>query len=339
MPTTFGNLLLAPEAMSTTTAYLQRQKFLPVPLHTLCVTGELPVDIYLCQGRDDAPVLFRRRNIEIPPDEFPKLLESGIETVFISRDHVEVYQQHLEDNVAVIIANESLPLERRLQFLGDTGRSILHEVFQADQLDQTLEAVDDLSNHMVELFAGNEVAVSDLFSVLRHDYHTYTHSYNVASYAMLLGKELGFSSDEKLRSLSVGGLLHDLGKLKIPRTILNNKGRLDNQDWDIIRRHPFDGFVALVNRPEVSRDQLMMVYQHHERIDGSGYPVGLIGDEIHPFARICSVVDVFDALTSSRPYRIANTTNEALETLDRLANDKLDAEMVQCWKALMKKRS
>lgn len=294
----------------------------------------MPVDIYLKQDKDTAPVLFRRRHIDIAGDELATLLESGIETVYVPRDQAEDYQNHLQDNVASIIANDELPLNDRLQFLGDTGRSMLREVFQTGQLDETITKVGELSTYMTSLISENEVVVTELFDVLRHDYHTYTHVYNVASYSLLLAKGLGVSDEKELRDISMGGLLHDLGKLRIPLHILNKKQRLSDAERAIIQRHPTDGFIELAAREDITESLLMMVYQHHEKLDGSGYPVGVEGDEIHFYAKVCSVVDIFEALTSNRPYRNPASKKEALEILEGLTPNKLDLEMVQCWKAL-----
>lgn len=321
--------------MSTATDVAsQRRNFLPVPLHTLCLTGTLPVDIYLGQEKESAPVLFRRRHIDIAGDELSTLLESGIETVYVPREQAEDYQNHLQNNVVSIIANHDLPLTDRLQFLGDTGRSMLREVFKGGQLDETIKQVGELSTYMSTIISENEVVVSELFDVLRHDYHTYTHVYNVASYSLLLAKGLGVSDEKELRDISMGGLLHDLGKLRIPLRILNKKERLTDTEWAIIQRHPTDGFIDLAVRDDMTEAQLMMVYQHHEKLDGSGYPVGIGGNELHFYAKVCAVVDIFEALTSNRPYRNPATKNEAMEILEGLTPKKLDQEMVQCWKAL-----
>ncbi len=323
------------EAMSTASVVANhRRNFLPVPLHTLALTGTLPVDIYLGQDKDAAPVLFRRRHIDIAGDELSTLLESGIETVYVPCDQTDDYQKHLQNNLTSIIANHDLPLTQRLQFLGDTGRTMLREVFQSDQLDETVKQVGELSSFMTSIISENEVVVAELFDVLRHDYHTYTHVYNVASYCLLLAKGLGVSDEKELRDISMGGLLHDLGKLRIPLHILNKKERLTDTEWAIIQRHPTDGFIELAVREDLTEAQLMMVYQHHEKLDGSGYPVGIGGDEIDFYAKVCAVVDIFEALTSNRPYRNPATKGEALDILEGLTPNKLDQEMVQCWKAL-----
>jgi len=323
--------------MSPSTSTATRQKFLPVPLALLCLTSELPVDVYWSLYPGAEPVLLRGQNIELADDEFSKLLASGVDTVYVPRDQSDVFQKHLQANVRNIIVNEQIPITQRMAFLNSTGRTMLQEVFRADNLDKTLEVISALSDHMATLIAQNEVVVGELFDVLQHDYHTYTHSYNVASYAMLLAKALGFREEQDLHEISMGGLLHDLGKLRIPNHILTKKGRLTEQEWQIIQQHPTDGFTTLADRADLSFGQLMMVYQHHEKGDGSGYPTGIDSEEIHVLARICSVVDIFEALTSNRPYRNPNTTQEALAILDQLAPNKLDGDMVQCWKSLIQK--
>jgi HD-GYP domain-containing protein (c-di-GMP phosphodiesterase class II) len=99
--------------------------------------------------------------------------------------------------------------------------------------------------------------------------------------------------------------------------------------------HPILGFRKLAHRPELNEGQLMMAYQHHERIDGRGYPVGCVGSEIHPWAKLCSVVDVFEAVTSRRPYRQPLSRSKALELQERESGTAFDAEMLKCWKSVI----
>ena len=106
----------------------------------------------------------------------------------------------------------------------------------------------------------------------------------------------------------------------------------------IIKKQPTTGFVQLCKRPDLTFAQLMMVYQHHEHLDGSGYPVGVSGPEIHPWARICTVADVYEALTSNRPYRVGLTADAAFRIMDKKASTAYDVEVYERWKALMLKR-
>lgn len=177
-----------------------------------------------------------------------------------------------------------------------------------------------------------------MFQVLHHDYTTFTHSANVALYTTMLAKGLGFSVKD-ITQVTAGGLLHDLGKLEIPESILCKPGRLNEEEFRIIQMHPTLGYRRLVHREDLTYGQLMMVYQHHERLDGSGYPVGVPAAEIHPWAKLCAIVDVFEAVTSIRPYRKPMPHGEAIELLRRDAGKELDKEMVQCWASTIQTNS
>jgi len=306
-----------------------------VPLATLTVCSSLPVDMYLRPNDGAPPLHYRERKLEFPQEEMNRLIERGVETIYVAEDQVEEYQNYLRENLSNIILDQNLPYQQRLQFLGEAGRSMLEEVFKSGNIERMVGTAGDISGHMVQLMSHHNLVAGDLLDVLRHDYHTFTHSYNVASFSMLLAKGLGISDQDELEAISMGGLLHDLGKLRIPLAILNKKSRLTDQEWECIKRHPHDGFVELSPRGDLSYAQLMMVYQHHEKLDGSGYPVGAAGDEIHRYARVCAVVDIFEALTSIRPYRSRMPAAKAVSVLEQEADIKLDGEMVRCWKSLV----
>jgi HD-GYP domain-containing protein (c-di-GMP phosphodiesterase class II) len=137
-------------------------------------------------------------------------------------------------------------------------------------------------------------------------------------------------------AIGTAAVLHDIGKRQVPSAVLNKPGRLDAEEWDLVQEHPRTGFDQLAPRGDLTWDQLMMIYQHHERLDGRGYPVGLEGDEIHEWARICAIADVFDALTSERPYRKPDTLDKVLDYLQSLAGNSLDKEMIHCWTMIAK---
>jgi HD-GYP domain-containing protein (c-di-GMP phosphodiesterase class II) len=182
----------------------------------------------------------------------------------------------------------------------------------------------------------DEFAASDLFQVLYHDYATFTHSANVAFYCGILAAELGYSRKE-IEQIATGGLLHDIGKLEIDDAVLCKPGRLDEAEFRQIRLHPLLGFRKLAHREDLLEGQLMMTYQHHERLDGKGYPVGCAESDIHPWAKLCAVVDVFEALTSQRPYRSPMPHSKALLLQQRDSGTAFDPEMLACWKSIIQR--
>ncbi len=167
---------------------------------------------------------------------------------------------------------------------------------------------------------------------MTHDYTTFSHATNVAANSVLLARSSGINAQQDLLSIAQGALLHDLGKRFVHKRTLQKHGPLSTAERAAIRQHPARGFETLCLCPDgiVSWDHLMMVYQHHERWDGSGYPVGLVGTEIHPWARICAIADVFDALTHDRAYHGARDYDKVLAYLDRQAGREFDQELVRC---------
>lgn len=118
-----------------------------------------------------------------------------------------------------------------------------------------------------------------------------------------------------LVSLGVGALLHDVGKSKIDLKILNKQGSLDTEEWEIIKKHPIFGNELLLNSKGSTEDQRIIVLQHHEKCNGRGYPHGFTKHNIHPYGRILTISDVFDALTTNRPYKGAMQSFDTLKLM------------------------
>ncbi len=161
------------------------------------------------------------------------------------------------------------------------------------------------------------------------DRYTYGHSERVAHYAGKVGEKMGLSLEE-LRLLEYGAFLHDVGKLEVPREVLNKTGPLSKTEWDFVRRHPVWG--AEILKPiKTLQPVISMIMHHHENYDGSGYPHGLKGENIPLFARILRVVDSFDAMTTNRPYRRALSSEEALEEIGRCRGLQYDPQVVEAF--------
>ena len=152
----------------------------------------------------------------------------------------------------------------------------------------------------------NLVQITD---IRLHDSYTFSHSVNVAVLATMLGNLCGYSKS-KLQVITLGGLLHDIGKLAVPTSILNKPGALTADEFKIIRRHPSEGRRLLKElKSPIASILAIIAVQHHEHIDGSGYPYHIHGKSIHPYSRITAIADVYDALTSVRPYKRAYKPN------------------------------
>ncbi|MGE5541906.1 MAG: HD-GYP domain-containing protein [Bacillota bacterium] len=159
------------------------------------------------------------------------------------------------------------------------------------------------------------------------DEYTFVHSLNVCILALIIGLETGLSKAQ-LTELGVGALLHDVGKVIVPLNVLNKPDELTTEEMALVKIHTIEGFQILRDQPGVSLLSAHVALQHHERMDGTGYPRGLRNGEIHRYARMAAVADVMDALTGPRPYRAGMLPDQARRFVASLANTELDEELV-----------
>jgi len=161
------------------------------------------------------------------------------------------------------------------------------------------------------------------------DLNTGVHSTRLAEWGMRVGQELGLEEAE-LQNLEVAALLHDIGKVGIPDAILRKPGRLDPDEYALMKKHPEYGWAVLRMLPGFERAALDILH-HHENFDGKGYPAGLKGSEIPIVSRIVTVIDAFDAMVSSRPYRVGLPHEEAVRRLIESSGTQFDPAVVRCF--------
>ncbi len=180
---------------------------------------------------------------------------------------------------------------------------------------------------LVDLAKANEETIIGLVSALDlREHNTKMHSQRVREYTELIADRLGI--DEKMkREIGFGALLHDVGKIAVPDQILLKPGKLNDDEWQVMRKHPEAGY-RIVKRIGFLKDAAEIVYAHHEQFDGLGYPRGLKGDNIPFGARMFMVADVYDALSSERPYHSPISYEEAAAEIRRLSGSHFDPLVV-----------
>lgn len=176
------------------------------------------------------------------------------------------------------------------------------------------------------------VGKSLVYAIEAKDTYTRGHSERVNRYCMLMADYIDMDEQQK-NALNWSSVLHDVGKIGIPESILNKPGKLNDDEYEIIKAHPLKGYTILrpLNQLEAS---LPGILYHHERYDGRGYPRGLKGEEIPLNARIIAIADTFDAISSTRAYRSAKPGKEALEIVNSVAGSQLDADLVKVFNAV-----
>ncbi|MDQ3667564.1 MAG: response regulator [Acidobacteriota bacterium] len=191
-------------------------------------------------------------------------------------------------------------------------------------VDQRTAELDRALNSLEDAYRSTLRALTSALET--RDSETHGHSERVVTYSLRLGREYGLPS-EKLKALEFGSLLHDIGKIGVPDSILRKPGKLTEEEWVKMRQHPMHG-QQILRGIEFLEGAARVVAQHHEKWDGSGYPLGLREDEVDVCARIFAVADAFDAITSDRVYRRGKSYQEAAQELDDWAGRQFDPKVV-----------
>jgi response regulator RpfG family c-di-GMP phosphodiesterase len=187
-------------------------------------------------------------------------------------------------------------------------------------------ALDNATNSIVSELEGDGLAAW-IEAVRRHHSHTYQHSLIVTGLISAFGLHLGFSRPD-VKRLALAGIMHDIGKARVPVSILEKPGPLDANEFEIVKRHPVFGWEAIKNTPGLSPEILDAVRHHHEYLDGSGYPDRLAGAEIADFVRLMTIADIFGALIERRSYKPPLSPGAAYRTLEEMGA-KLDGDLVR----------
>ncbi len=172
----------------------------------------------------------------------------------------------------------------------------------------------NIADELMKAISANDALAIDIGTLKVSDEYTFKHSVDVATMAMVVAKKYGFS-DAEVYDIGIAGLLHDMGKSKIPNEILNKPGKLTDEEFEIMKQHSVFSYNILKNNQGLKDSVKLAVLQHHEKINGSGYPFGLDSSKICPFAKILSVVDIYDALVTERPYKSAFSPRDAVEMI------------------------
>jgi HD-GYP domain-containing protein (c-di-GMP phosphodiesterase class II) len=305
----------------------------PVSTTSLGYLDAIDFNLYTLSGPGGSPLLFCRRGL----DEFnAKLRSLGSRcppTLYISDFDGGTYRAKLRENLPTLLADSTIAPGERFQILRSAVGEMIERTYRLVNVAEAVRHSHEVGRHVARVLTRSQLSPRAVFQIMDHDYTTFTHLLNVSSYAVLLAQSLGIHDESELEEIAVGGMLHDIGKRMISKQILNKPGPLTCEERNTVHTHAQAGYETLFRCKDLSFSQLMMVYQHHERWDGRGYPVQLVGREIHPMARLTAVADVFDALTATRPYRKAMRAAVALEFLRDHAGRHFDREMVSCWTA------
>lgn len=240
----------------------------------------------------------------------------------------ETAQKPVEKPVVADLKNEAVRARRLHAEANKVVRQVLDDIrfgqkFQVDR-------VESLIDNMMESVFRNQNALLPLARLKKLDDYTFEHSVGVSALLIVFGRVMKLPK-ETIKELALGGLLHDIGKIQIPDSILDKPGKLTDDEYLLIQSHVSAGTKLLENAPGISDVVLKVVGEHHERIDGSGYPNRLVGAQISLYGQMAAIVDVYDAITSEKVYNHGMPATQALKKLLEWSKHHFDPQLVQAF--------
>jgi len=257
------------------------------------------------------------------------LLRAGVEMKQSYIDHLE------KCNISDIYIEDEISKDIEIRDVVDDTTRIEAKVIVKNVMEDfkstsriKFESVSNIVNKITDDLLSNRDILVNLSDIKTTDDYTFAHSVNVCILSIITGIKLGLNQI-RLKHLGVGALLHDIGKVNIPESILKKPSMLTDEEYDLIKKHTVFGHEILKTNPDISASSAYIALGHHERYDGSGYPHGVKGENIHIFARIAAIADVYDALTSDRIYRPKMKIHEAVEYMMTVGSRVFDMEILQ----------
>ena len=270
-----------------------------------------PIDfnIYTKPAKSNKPLLLVAANTKIA--DIKKILaQKSHGPLFITQESAQKFENFMEQSLDSIIRNSAVPLEQKSSIVHACATNIIRDVFDDPRSGRNISRAKAITSNIIDLTLADAQSIRHLLRLGSHDYYTFSHCVNVAVFGVGLWLMIHKGDDTDLLDFALGCILHDVGKTQILDTILNKPGKLDFEEFEIIKKHPGQGHWLMAKH--TSETTLDVILHHHEQINGNGYPHGLKEDQISDNAKIATIADVYDALTTNRPYGGARRPISAL---------------------------
>jgi len=274
---------------------------------------ERPIDfnIYTLRAQDRAPILLFGR--ESNQDIHEILRRRRLGELYVEKSDYQRFRRYLEDSIPSLIQDDRVPLPKKAEIIYACAKEVMQDVFENPRSGENISRAKGMAEQIIALALNNYEAIPSMLKPGSRDYYTFSHCVNVAVFAIGLWVMINKGDDDDLYGCAVGSILHDVGKSEIDVRILNKPGRLTDTEFEIIKTHPEKGYNLM--QGYVPEDALEIILHHHEKADGRGYPHGLTADQIPDCVKIATIADVYDALTTERPYASARSPFKALSLM------------------------
>lgn len=300
--------------------------FVAVELEFFTIDSVCNHHIYL--NHDGNFVLYRAAHLPFTLADKKRLELSKVNRVFIYCESEGDLRRFYEHNLSTIIDSPRIPSQKKADVLYQCASGIAKDIFDNPDQTSAIASTKTVVDGTIQLLAKNSNAFVEMISLSSHDYYTYTHCVNVMTFTIGLLSAMGVTDPQILKEAGMGALLHDIGKSKVPLSILNKPGPLSDDEWTVMKKHPTFGYEMLYAAavPQRGKD---IVHQHHEKVTGIGYPFGLKGDKIPIVSQVVSLCDAYDAMTTNRVYQKAMKPFDAFKIIAVEMKNHFDPALVQ----------
>jgi len=301
----------------TTSGSSVQKKFISIRTETLVDNTAAHFDVYalLEKGEVDAVpgdfLLYAKAPYTWTLRELTDLTRVGIQDLFIDESQKRSYERYLRLHEETPEIDPDLEPRFRIRQVQDIGQHLVESCFLSEIDTRVMNKIEGVAKELVTCLRDDPKSVHHIQSLAEYDLYTYVHSVGVGTLTAAIAMRMGLDDPEELRMYALGGILHDVGKKLVPLAVLNKPGPLLPEEWEQMRAHPTTGF-ELLKSLDLRKEVFEIVSQHHEKLDGSGYPDGLGGSEIPVHVQVATVADIFNALTTTRCYHRKRSRFEAL---------------------------
>ncbi len=305
-----------------------KERFLPLNIALLLPDHPLlEEDFYLKVG--DRFVLLRKKDIPLTPERINRWKEVGVKSIYLRAEARNAYLLHLYNQMEETLRSNAQQ-EEKAKLIYGVSEFVTERIIE-DLSEEVVRLAKDFVGECLKHLREQPDLLHLVIRNMSHDFLNQVHSNNVFFLATGLALFLGMEKSE-VEKVSLGALFHDLGKTKLDPQILKKPGRLDPYEWTEVKRHPLWGKELLKSQAKgLPEEVVRMALEHHESKDGTGYPLRLFGEEIHPYSMMVKICDVFEALCGIRPYREALPPFKALLFMKEGMIHKFDRELFKAF--------
>lgn len=308
--------------------------YYPVPLHTYQPDQVLAQSLYF--RYENQLIVFQEAGQRWRKEDQERLIDFGVTELYVKLENEAMWQEWMAERMHQFLNDERFSQQEKAHLIYQTSVSALDSLFTDPSSPENASKAVKFVKHCVEFLTHSKDGFHELFNSSNQTLVEKAHGIHCAAYSITLARHLGYKDDHELFALGVGSVLHDIGKTKIKKSILEKQGPLDEQEWTEIRKHSRYGYQMTEKYKDIPDLARTIILQHHERSDGSGYPDGLT-HTIHPFSKIVAIADVFDSMTSHRPYKAQSPSFKTMLELLSTQMGRLDKNMLVAFIEMMKK--